>query len=181
MLDYEQSLTRECPVPKSVSSAPDDKAYYNTSAHFIWIGDRTRQIDGGHVEYFRGIRNPIGIKVGPSMQSDELVRLLDSNCMFYLLDHLLTNPCLVVVNPEKIPGRVTLISRYGADKVGFFFDLSVFSHSCSDRQPSCGTHQGREGITTSRYLGMRPYAWKVRFDLYLNHPRLDRIFFVLVL
>lgn len=127
MLDYEQSLTRECSVPKSVSSAPDDKAYYNTSAHFIWIGDRTRQIDGGHVEYFRGIRNPIGIKVGPSMQSDELVRLLDSNCMFYLLDHLLTNPCLVVVNPEKIPGRVTLISRYGADKVGFFFDFTYQS------------------------------------------------------
>ncbi|KIK62837.1 hypothetical protein GYMLUDRAFT_990351 [Collybiopsis luxurians FD-317 M1] len=99
MLEYEQALTRECPVPKSVSTAPNQKGYYNTSAHFLWIGDRTRQIDGGHVEYFRGIRNPIGIKVGPSMKSDELIRLLD------------------IVNPDKISGRVTLISRYGAGKV----------------------------------------------------------------
>lgn len=89
MLDYEQALTRECPVPKSVSSVPNEKAYYNTSAHFLWIGDRTRQLDGGHVEYFRGIKNPIGIKVGPSMQSDELVRLLDSELMIINLysDH----------------------------------------------------------------------------------------------
>ncbi|KAJ4466457.1 DAHP synthetase [Lentinula edodes] len=99
MLDYEQALTRECPVPKSVSSVLNEKAYYNTSAHFLWIGDRTRQLDGGHVEYFRGIKNPIGIKVGPSMQSDELVRLLE------------------IVNSEKVPGRVTLITRYGAGKV----------------------------------------------------------------
>ncbi|KAJ3822952.1 DAHP synthetase [Lentinula raphanica] len=99
MLDYEQALTRECPVPKTVSSVPNETAYYNTSAHFLWIGDRTRQIDGGHVEYFRGIRNPIGIKVGPSMENDELVRLLD------------------IVNPDKISGRVTLITRYGAGKV----------------------------------------------------------------
>ncbi len=67
MLDYEEALTR--------GSSSD---YYNTSAHFLWIGDRTRQIGGAHVEYFRGIRNPIGIKVGPSMAKDELVRLLDS-------------------------------------------------------------------------------------------------------
>lgn len=53
------------------------QAFYNTSAHFIWIGDRTRQLNGAHVEYFRGIRNPIGIKVGPSMENDELIRLLE--------------------------------------------------------------------------------------------------------
>ena len=80
MLDYEQALTREFPIPGSTSAissqAPKETAYYNTSAHFIWIGDRTRQIDGAHVEYFRGIRNPIGIKVGPSMEKDELIRLL---------------------------------------------------------------------------------------------------------
>lgn len=76
MLDYEQALTREFPLP--VSEAPNKTAFYNTSAHFLWIGDRTRQIDGAHVEYFRGIRNPIGIKVGPSMEEEELVRLLDS-------------------------------------------------------------------------------------------------------
>jgi len=53
-------------------------AHYNTSAHFLWVGDRTRQLGGGHIEYFRGIRNPIGVKVGPSMQADELVKLLES-------------------------------------------------------------------------------------------------------
>lgn len=83
MLGYEEALTREFPVPSSHSSqeqpfAPPQTAHYNTSAHFLWIGDRTRQLDGAHVEYFRGIRNPIGIKVGPSMKDDELVRLLDS-------------------------------------------------------------------------------------------------------
>jgi len=52
--------------------------HYNTSAHFLWVGDRTRQIDGAHVEYFRGIRNPIGVKVGSSMESDELVKLIKS-------------------------------------------------------------------------------------------------------
>jgi 3-deoxy-7-phosphoheptulonate synthase len=53
--------------------------YYNTSAHFLWIGDRTRQLDGAHIEYFRGIRNPIGVKVGPSMEPDELIQLIQ--CM----------------------------------------------------------------------------------------------------
>ncbi|KAK0505613.1 DAHP synthetase [Armillaria luteobubalina] len=90
MLDYEEALTRP---------APSGSGHYNTSAHFLWIGDRTRQLDGAHVEYFRGIRNPIGIKVGPSMVDDELAKLLD------------------VVNPLKEPGRVTLISRYGAAKI----------------------------------------------------------------
>jgi len=97
MLDYEQALTREFPLP--ASKTPDKTGFYNTSAHFLWIGDRTRQIDGAHVEYFRGIRNPIGIKVGPSMEEEELVRLLD------------------IVNPDKEDGRVTLITRYGAGKI----------------------------------------------------------------
>jgi 3-deoxy-7-phosphoheptulonate synthase len=56
----------------------NSQAHYNTSAHFLWVGDRTRQIDGAHVEYFRGIRNPIGVKVGPSMETEELVRLIES-------------------------------------------------------------------------------------------------------
>ncbi|KAF9258150.1 DAHP synthetase [Marasmius fiardii PR-910] len=93
MLDYEEALTRK----NDVLGKSD--GYYNSSAHFIWIGDRTRQLDGAHVEYFRGIRNPIGIKVGPTMKGDELVRLVE------------------LVNPNKEPGRVTLITRYGADKV----------------------------------------------------------------
>jgi 3-deoxy-7-phosphoheptulonate synthase len=84
MLAYEEALTREFPVPSSTSSnvttphPNPPNAFYNTSAHFLWIGDRTRQLDGAHVEYFRGIRNPIGIKVGPSMDKDELLKLLDS-------------------------------------------------------------------------------------------------------
>ncbi|KAG6889076.1 hypothetical protein C0995_003929 [Termitomyces sp. Mi166 len=105
MLDYEQALTRALPVPDSskvadsVESDTPQNVYYNTSAHFLWIGDRTRQLTGAHVEYFRGIRNPIGIKVGPSMMGDELVRLLE------------------IVNPDRELGRVTLITRYGANKI----------------------------------------------------------------
>jgi len=89
MLDYEEALTREfllsSPAPPSepiTPQKPKAKAFYNTAAHFLWIGDRTRQLTGAHVEYFRGIRNPIGVKVGPSMTQDELVRLLDSELFF---------------------------------------------------------------------------------------------------
>lgn len=78
MLDYEQALTREFPLAESPSGASQKTCYYNTSAHFLWIGDRTRQLDGAHVEYFRGIRNPIGIKVGPTLGNEELTHLLDS-------------------------------------------------------------------------------------------------------
>jgi 3-deoxy-7-phosphoheptulonate synthase len=70
-----------------------------TSAHFLWIGDRTRQPDGAHVEFCRGIVNPIGLKCGPSLQSDELLRLID------------------ILNPRNEPGRLTLICRFGADEV----------------------------------------------------------------
>ncbi|KAI0751180.1 DAHP synthetase [Daedaleopsis nitida] len=103
MLEYEEALTREFATPSSIASYAADgtprKVHYNTSAHFLWIGDRTRQLDGAHVEYFRGIRNPIGVKVGPSMKADELVRLLE------------------IVNPDREDGKVTLITRYGAGKV----------------------------------------------------------------
>lgn len=95
MLPYEQALTRLLPVPHSLHppSEPETeapKAFYNTSAHFLWIGDRTRQLTGAHVEYFRGVRNPIGIKVGPSMQSSELVELLESACS--VLSHAASYP-----------------------------------------------------------------------------------------
>lgn len=87
-LDLEESLTRKA----------GDK-FYNLSAHLVWIGDRTRQIDGAHVEYFRGIANPIGVKVGPSMKADELTELVK------------------ILNPNKEEGRLMLITRYGAGKV----------------------------------------------------------------
>ena len=93
LLEYEQSLTRQ------YTRADSGKGWYDTSAHFLWIGDRTRQIDSGHVEFFRGIENPIGVKVGPSMETVELVRLLS------------------VLDPRKEPGRVTLITRYGEKKI----------------------------------------------------------------
>jgi 3-deoxy-7-phosphoheptulonate synthase len=90
LLGYEQAMTR-------VDSTSGD--WYATSGHMIWIGDRTRQLENGHVEYFRGIKNPIGIKCGPSLKPDELLRLLDA------------------LNPDNEPGRITLINRFGSDKV----------------------------------------------------------------
>lgn len=91
LLGYEQAMTR-------VDSTSGD--WYATSGHLLWIGDRTRQPDHAHVEYFRGIRNPIGIKCGPSLQPDGLIRLLD------------------ILQPDNEAGRITLICRFGADKVG---------------------------------------------------------------
>jgi 3-deoxy-7-phosphoheptulonate synthase len=90
LLPYEQSMTR-------VDSTSGD--WYACSAHFLWIGDRTRQPEGAHVEFLRGVKNPIGMKVGPSMDADELVRLTE------------------ILNPANEKGRLTLISRMSADKV----------------------------------------------------------------
>jgi 3-deoxy-7-phosphoheptulonate synthase len=73
--------------------------HYNLGAHMLWIGDRTRQLDGAHIEYFRGLANPLGLKVGPSMGCDELVEVVQR------------------LNPENDLGRLTLITRFGADKV----------------------------------------------------------------
>ncbi|MFN4091057.1 MAG: class II 3-deoxy-7-phosphoheptulonate synthase [Alphaproteobacteria bacterium] len=90
LLPFEQALTR-------VDSTSGD--WYDVSAHMLWIGDRTRQPDGAHVEFLRGVKNPVGIKCGPTLDPDELLRLLD------------------ILNPADIAGRITLICRMGADKV----------------------------------------------------------------
>ena len=90
LLGYEQALTR-------LDSTSGD--FYATSGHMIWIGDRTRQLDGAHVEYCRGLKNPIGLKCGPTLHPEDLLRLID------------------VLNPEREPGRLTLISRFGFDKI----------------------------------------------------------------
>ncbi|MBB6168271.1 class II 3-deoxy-7-phosphoheptulonate synthase [Chelatococcus composti] len=90
LLGYEEALTR-------IDSTSGD--WYATSGHMLWIGDRTRQPDHAHVEYCRGIKNPIGLKCGPSLKPDELLRLID------------------MLNPDNEPGRLTLICRFGADKV----------------------------------------------------------------
>ncbi len=91
LLPYEQALTR-------VDSTSGD--WYCTSGHLLWIGDRTRQPDGAHVEFCRGIKNPLGLKCGPSLKPEELIRLID------------------ILNPDNEPGRLTLICRFGAEKVG---------------------------------------------------------------
>jgi len=98
LLDYEQPLTR-------VDSLTGH--WYACSAHMLWIGDRTRQVDGAHVEYLRGVHNPIGMKCGPTSDPEELLRLLD------------------VLNPNNEPGRITLISRMGWDKVEEFLPRLV--------------------------------------------------------
>jgi len=90
LLPYEEALTR-------IDSTTGD--WYDTSAHMVWIGDRTRQPDGAHVEFCRGIKNPIAMKVGPTTEGDELIRLID------------------MLNPENEPGRLTLIARMGTDKI----------------------------------------------------------------
>ena len=90
LLPYEEALTRQ----DSLTGG-----WYDTSAHFLWIGDRTRFEGSSHVEFLRGIGNPIGMKCGPSLESDALLRLLDT------------------LNPDRIEGRITLITRYGHDKI----------------------------------------------------------------
>ncbi|HEY7458163.1 MAG TPA: 3-deoxy-7-phosphoheptulonate synthase class II [Xanthobacteraceae bacterium] len=91
LLGYEQAMTR-------IDSTSGD--WYDTSGHMIWVGDRTRQPDHAHVEFCRGVKNPLGIKCGPSLKTDTLLKLLD------------------ILDPEREPGRITLICRFGAGKVG---------------------------------------------------------------
>jgi len=90
VLGYEEALTRS-------DSLTGD--FYDCSAHMIWIGERTRGLDDAHVEFFRGIANPVGVKVGPSATADEVLQLCE------------------VLNPDRVPGRLTLITRMGADTV----------------------------------------------------------------
>ncbi len=92
LLGYEQALVRR-------DEAGGSQNWYATSGHMLWIGDRTRQPDHAHVEFLRGIKNPIGVKCGPSLEPDALIRLID------------------ILNPMDEPGRLTLICRLGADKV----------------------------------------------------------------
>jgi 3-deoxy-7-phosphoheptulonate synthase len=89
-LYYEQAQTRQ--VPRRTG-------WYNLSTHFPWIGERTRALDGAHVEYFRGIANPVGVKIGPSITPDQAIALAD------------------VLNPQNEPGRLTFITRFGAARV----------------------------------------------------------------
>lgn len=89
LLPYEEALTRH----------DSDQNWYDCSAHFLWAGERTRQLDGAHVEFLRGIQNPIGFKCSASMKPDDLISLID------------------VLNPKNTPGRLTIITRMGHDKI----------------------------------------------------------------
>jgi 3-deoxy-7-phosphoheptulonate synthase len=91
-LSYEQAMVRR-------DEAGGSQKWYDTSGHMLWIGDRTRQPDHAHVEFLRGISNPIGVKCGPTLEPDGLLRLIE------------------ILNPRNEPGRLTLICRFGADKV----------------------------------------------------------------
>ncbi len=90
VLDYEEALTR-------LDSLTDE--WYDCSAHMLWIGERTRQLDGAHVEFLRGVRNPLGCKIGPTATVDDVVGICEA------------------LNPDRIEGRLTLITRMGADKI----------------------------------------------------------------
>jgi 3-deoxy-7-phosphoheptulonate synthase len=90
LLPYEEALTRRDEAGR----------WWATSGHMLWLGDRTRQVDGAHVEYLRGIENPVGVKCGPALGADELLRLIDR------------------LNPQDRPGKLLLIGRFGARRIG---------------------------------------------------------------
>jgi len=93
LLEYEEAMTR-------IDTTTGD--WYDTSANMLWIGDRTRQLDGAHVEFLRGVHNPIGMKIGPNHTIDDIKRIIEK------------------LNPDNIPGRLTLITRFGSGKIDLF-------------------------------------------------------------
>jgi 3-deoxy-7-phosphoheptulonate synthase len=131
LLGFEEAMTR-------VDSTTGD--WYDTSAHFLWIGDRTRQVDGAHVEFARGVKNPIGLKCGPSLEPDDLLRLID------------------VLNPDNEPGRLTLIARFGAEKAAAGLPKLVRTVTREGRNVvwSCDPMHGNTLKTASGYK-TRPF------------------------
>jgi 3-deoxy-7-phosphoheptulonate synthase len=130
-LPYEEAMTR-------VDSTTGE--HHDTSAHFLWIGDRTRQIDGAHVEFCRGIKNPIGIKCGPSLDPKELIKLIE------------------VLNPEDEAGRITLIARFGHDKVEKFLPKLIQAVKKSNKKViwSCDPMHGNTIKSTTGFK-TRPF------------------------
>ncbi|WP_428246263.1 class II 3-deoxy-7-phosphoheptulonate synthase [Ferrovibrio sp.] len=131
LLGYEQAMTR-------IDSTSGE--WVDTSAHMLWIGDRTRQLDGAHVEFLRGVINPLGLKCGPTSDPDELIRLID------------------VLNPQNKPGRLTLISRMGHEKVHSFLPKLVRKVRNEGRHVvwSCDPMHGNTLTSTSGYK-TRPF------------------------
>jgi 3-deoxy-7-phosphoheptulonate synthase len=139
LLGFEQAMTR-------IDSTSGD--WYDTSGHMLWIGDRTRQPDHAHIEFCRGIKNPLGLKCGPSSKPDELLRLID------------------ILNPDNEPGRLTLIARFGADKVGDHLPALVRAVKREGRSViwSCDPMHGNT-ITSASGYKTRP------FDLILKEVK----------
>ncbi len=121
--------------------------HYNVGTHMLWVGDRTRQLDGAHIEYLRGIRNPIGVKVGPSMEPDELVQVLDR------------------LDPNNEPGRITLITRYGADRIDTLLPLHLRAVQAAGRLPVWSSDP-MHGNTESTGEGLKTRAFhRIRKEL----------------
>ncbi|RCL01869.1 MAG: 3-deoxy-7-phosphoheptulonate synthase [Candidatus Tokpelaia sp. JSC188] len=130
LLGYEEAMTR---IDFSTGS------WYAMSGHMLWIGDRTRQLDHAHVEFCRGIKNPIGLKCGPSLKSDELLKLID------------------ILNPENEPGKITLIARFGFNKIEKYFPALVRAVKCEGCKViwSCDPMHGN--TTTENAYKTRPF------------------------
>ena len=120
LLDYEEGLTRK-------DSLTGD--WYDCSAHMLWIGERTRQLDGAHVEFFSGVHNPIGVKLGPTATPDEVVELCER------------------LNPDRLPGRLTFVARMGAENVQQL--LPPLSRPSSPRSTRCSGRATRCTATRS--------------------------------
>jgi 3-deoxy-7-phosphoheptulonate synthase len=125
-LHYEQAQTRR---------VPRRRGWYNLATHFPWIGDRTRDVNGAHVEFFRGIENPIGIKVGPTMSPTELLELVD------------------ILNPDNEPGRLTLIHRFGSDSIQACLSPLIDAIESSGRTVvwCCDPMHGNTEVVEGRY------------------------------
>ncbi len=132
LLPYEEALTREDSV---------EGGWYDTSAHMVWIGDRTRQLDHAHVEFARGLRNPLGLKCGPSLEPDALLKLIET------------------LNPDNKAGRLTLIARFGSDKIGKHLPARLRAVEREGRQVvwSCDPMHGNT-ISASSGHKTRPFG-----------------------
>src|SRR6185312_1662457 len=115
LLHYEQALTRQ---------VPRQWGWFDLSTHFPWIGMRTAALDGAHVEFCRGIRNPIAIKIGPAMHADQLRQLVD------------------ILNPDDEPGRLTLVHRMGAGGIGQHLPRLIEAVQAFDIHATAGTYLG---------------------------------------
>ncbi|RYD15307.1 MAG: 3-deoxy-7-phosphoheptulonate synthase class II [Lysobacteraceae bacterium] len=147
VLHYEQALTRQ---------VPRQWGWFNLSTHFPWIGMRTAALDGAHVEYFRGLRNPVAVKIGPSVTPDQLLRLVDA------------------LDPDRDPGRLTLIHRMGAGAIEAKLPALLAALKAAGRRPLwiCDPMHGNtetlgNGVKTRRFEKIRAEL-DLAFDLHAD-------------